>query len=403
MDLRRLLAAVEGAAPVDVVDVMAAELARMVDAGQVNLLIADFSGDAVVRMSHVTDPAATVDGRNERAEALPLPGSRYERVLLEQELSIERAADGWDVLVPVTERGDALAVLELTLPHSPDTDVVEYLEAAAHALAYVLIASRRHTDLFEWAQRDTPFSLSAEIQRRLLPQAYTIEAAQLTSAGWLEPAAEAGGDTFDMSLDREFLYASLTDAMGHSVEAALLATLTVGSLRNTRRGLADPAEQASAANEALLRGSRVDQFVTGLVMRVGLADGVLEIVNAGHPLPFRLRDGRAEVLDIAPQPAFGITPFRYRSEAIALDPGDRLLFVTDGFLERKAVQVDIPALFAGSRDRHPRQVVRELASSVLRETGRELLDDATVLCIEWHGADAERNATAGASRDRATR
>jgi hypothetical protein len=43
--------------------------------------------------------------------------------------------------------------------------------AAAHALSYVLIASRRHTDLFEWAQRDVPFSLAGEIQQRLLPSA----------------------------------------------------------------------------------------------------------------------------------------------------------------------------------------------------------------------------------------
>lgn len=402
MDLRRLLASVESAAPVDVVDVLAAELGRMVDATCVSLLMANFSGDAVVRMSHVEGSNAVHAGHKERTESLPLSGSAYEQVLFEQEPNIRRSADGWDVLVPVTERGDALAVLELTLPHSPDDEVVEYVEAAAHALAYVLISSRRHTDLFEWAQRDQTFSLSAEIQRRLLPSAYTIEGAQTTSAGWLEPAAEAGGDTFDVSLDREFLYASITDAMGHSIEAALLATLTVGSLRNARRSLATPSAQAATANEALLESSRTDQFVTGLVMRIGLTDGRLEIVNAGHPSPFLLRRGEARVLELTPHPALGIVPCGYEAETVALEPGDRLLFVTDGFLERNAVEVDIPAILVGGQHRHPREVVRELAANVLSETGRNLQDDATVLCIEWNGPGTTREATAGADRDRAT-
>jgi len=55
------------------------------------------------------------------------------------------------VLIPVTERGDATGILELSLTEHPDGETVDYLVAAAHALAYVLIASRRHTDLFEWA------------------------------------------------------------------------------------------------------------------------------------------------------------------------------------------------------------------------------------------------------------
>ena len=68
MDLRRLLAAVEEAQPIDVVDSLAAELAGMVDATQVSLLIANFSGTAVVRLSHVAGGDQLRDGHNERTE-----------------------------------------------------------------------------------------------------------------------------------------------------------------------------------------------------------------------------------------------------------------------------------------------------------------------------------------------
>jgi hypothetical protein len=61
------------------------------------------------------------------------------------------------------------------------------IAAAGHALAYVIIANRRHTDLFEWGQRTTPFSLAAEIQRRLLPSAFTCEACTTRRATPMTP------------------------------------------------------------------------------------------------------------------------------------------------------------------------------------------------------------------------
>lgn len=401
-DLRLLLDAVEAAPPIDAVDVLARELAAALEAPAVRLLITNFSGNAVVRVSHVTDTRATHDGHNERAESLVLAGSPYEDVLQRQALDVRRSTEGWQLLVPVTERGDAIGILEISLPHAPDDSVLEYVEAAAHALAFVLIASRRHTDLFEWAQRDTPFSLSAEIQRRLLPSAYTMEAGAFTIAGWVEPAADVGGDTFDYCVDREFLYASLTDAMGHSTTAAMLATLAVASLRNTRRSGSSPGEQARAANRVLLDSTNADQFVTGLLIRILLADGTTEIVNAGHPPPFLLRQGEAAPVDLPADPPLGVVDIQHPMHRIKLEPGDRLLFVTDGFLERNAVRVDIPSTLRQGAARHPREVVREFARNVLSATGGNLRDDATVLCIDWHGPRAARDAIAGASRGRAT-
>jgi hypothetical protein len=104
------------------------------------------------------------------------------------------------VLAPVTEQGEALGLLRLSLPHEPDAAVVSQISRIGHVLAFVVIANRRHTDLFEWAQRSTSFTLPAEIQRRLLPAAFTCEASAFVLSAWLEPAATIGGDTFDYSL-----------------------------------------------------------------------------------------------------------------------------------------------------------------------------------------------------------
>ena len=318
MDLRALLAAVEDASPVDVVDSLSQELVRSVDAHHVGLLIANFSGDALVRLSHVsgTDPALA--GHTERAEAVPLAGTAHGRALFSQSPEIVRQYDnGWLALVPITERGDAIGLLEVTFADKPSDDVLRDLVVATHAWTYALIASRRHTDLFEWAQRDIPFSVSAEIQRRLLPSAYTLEAGPLTLAGWLEPSHDVGGDTFDYSLDRGHLYVSITDAMGHDTAAALLATLTVGAIRNRRRALTSPAEQADAANEALRAHAR-DHFVTGLLLRIRLSDGDTEIVGAGHPAPFLLRDGAVTSPELTTQLPLGLADGAYRTDHLLL-------------------------------------------------------------------------------------
>ena len=402
-DLQTLLAAGEEAPPIEAVNVLAAKLGAMVDATHVSLLIANFSGTAVNRLSHVTGSEARHSGHDERLESLALPGSVYERVLFTQQIEVVDQNAGYLVLVPVTERGDAIGILELSLDRRPDTETVDYLVDAAHALAYVLIASRRHTDLFEWAQRDVPFSIAAEIQRRLLPSAYTAEIGPLTIAGWLEPAHAVGGDTFDFSIDRDHIYVSITDAMGHSVDAALLATLVVGTLRNSRRMLASTRAQAVAANMALLEYARADQYVTAQLLRIDLADATAVIVNAGHPTPYLLRAGKLVEPDLEVELPLGVQPIEYVAQSLRLEPGDRLLLLTDGYLERSAVHVDIEGILARTVDRHPRQIVQELAQSVLAVTGGALLDDATAVCIDWYGAANDRDATGGASRARATR
>lgn len=401
MDLRSLLAAVEEAFPVDVVDALGQELARAVDARHVALLITDFSGNAVVRMSHVVNAAPDQAGHNERAESVPLQGTPHERVLFAQSIEVVRRDTDWLALVPITERGDAIGILEASFTKEPDAEVLDDLVVATHAWAYALIASRRHTDLFEWAQRNIPFSVSAEIQRRLLPSAYTLEAGPLTLAGWLEPSHDVGGDTFDYSLDREHLYVSVTDAMGHDTPAALLATLAVGTLRNRRRALATPAEQADAANCFLHTHAR-DQFVTGVLMRIRLADGGAEFVDAGHPSPFLVRDGEVSTLKLTTQLPLGLATTPYRVDTVTLEPDDRLLIVTDGYLDRLSARLDIEDVLRHSVDRHPRQIVQELGRAVREITGGKLRDDATALCLDWYGPAGRRDATGGASQARAT-
>ena len=354
-------------------------LAETLDASEVAFLIADFSGEALIRLSHAGRSTTTTLGP-EVAERVPIAGSAHGRALAEQAVQVDEEGGGWRVLAPVTNRGEAIGVLELLLADEPGEQGVAEVALAAHALAYVVIANRRFTDLFEWGQRSVPLSLAAEIQHRLLPAAYTCEAGQFTLAAWLEPAGDIAGDTFDFSLDRDTLHLSMTDAMGHSVEAAMLATVLVGALRNGRRARADLAAQARLASSGLAKHFHRGQFVTGQLVRVHLRTGTAEIVNAGHPPPLRLRDGRVSFVDLKPDLPFALGEHEYQVQPLPLAPGDRLIFVTDGMLERNASSVNIEALVAQDAELHPREAVQHLIQAVLKATGGQLKDDATVRC-----------------------
>ena len=79
------------------------------------------------------------------------------------------------------------------------------------------------------------------------------------------------------------------------------------------------------------------------------------------------------------------TDYSYRVQSLPLEVGDRLMFVTDGMLERDAALMNIGAILTASTDMHPREAVQDLTHAVLEASGGELRDDATALCLDWHG------------------
>jgi serine phosphatase RsbU (regulator of sigma subunit) len=387
-----LLAAVENASPVAAADVLAERLTDALGASEVSFLVADFSGRALVRLGHADRAEATRTQGRETAERVPLIGSPHGRALAGQTLEVEDDAHGVRLFAPVTNRGEAIGVLQLSLPETPDEQTLKDVALAAHALAYVVIANRRFTDLFEWGQRSVRLSLAAEIQHRLLPGSYTCEAGQFTLAAWLEPSGDIAGDTFDFAIERDTLHVSITDAMGHAINASMLATILVGALRNARRAGVGLGEQVRLANAGLGEFTGWTDFVTGQVARIDLRSQTATIVNAGHPLPLRLRDGRVASVPLEADAPFGVVrDIEYRVQRFPLQPGDRLMFLTDGMTERNVV--DIEALMEAGAEMHPREAVQHLVHAVLEATGGTPEDDATIMCLDWHGGPPRERLT----------
>ncbi|MFH8463006.1 PP2C family protein-serine/threonine phosphatase [Streptomyces sp. NPDC017991] len=391
LELGELLASAEAAPPGESVDVVARNLQKRFGAEHVSFLFVDLIGHRLVRLT-----AAVEDEAAERTEPIALQGSVHGMVLRSQRQHVEADDQGNQrIITPVSNRGDCLGVLEVTLQHADDT-VLRQVREAAHALAYIIVTDRRFTDLYHLRRRTTDTSLAAEIQHQLLPTASSCESSQFTLAAGLVPADDIGGDTYDYTLDRDTLHLSITDAMGHDTDSALLATLLLGALRGARRSGCDPVRQAQQAHQALLKHSR--GLATGQLLCIDLASGVCRLVNAGHPWPMRLRDGAVEEIELAVNLPFGVpAPIPYREQKLHLRAGDRLILLTDGMQDRGAAAVDLAGVVHETRALHPREAVRTLTAAVSEACRGNLSDDATVLILDWHGNRAPARETAAAS------
>ena len=74
------------------------------------------------------------------------------------------------------------------------------------------------------------------------------------------------------------------------------------------------------------------------------------------------------------------------------------MFLTDGMVERNAADVDIAGLMIEGAPMHPREAVQHVVLALLKAADGELKDDATAMCVDWHGGPPrERASDAGAN------
>ena len=87
---------------------------RHLGAEQVSFLIADLGGDSLVRFVRPVpgrrEPVATA-----RLETVAMAGTPYQRALVSQQVQVVADGGRYRLFAPVTDRGDALGVLELVL------------------------------------------------------------------------------------------------------------------------------------------------------------------------------------------------------------------------------------------------------------------------------------------------
>lgn len=378
-----LIRALDAAPPYLLAEVLHSFLISAVGARASTVLLADYE-------ERVLEP---VPG----AVSLPtlgaqqIDGSAAGRAYREQQQVYIATDSDVTLYLPITQRAERIGILEVSLP-AAGIEVRQQLGEVASVLAYVIAAARRYTDHFERIRRRRDLQLAAELQWEMLP-VLAYSCAHYDIAGSLEPAYEIGGDTFDYAVAPNDLTVSVSDAMGHGLRAALLASLAVTTMRNARRRGDGVVEQANSAAAHLAAQFTGEFFVTLSLLRIDVPSGAVAAVNAGHQLPILVRDGlvRAVELDAAPPLGMFADTF-YVPERVQLQRGDRLILISDGIVEATPVggqpfgEGGLHELLRGMIGLSAVETVRQLTSAVRAHRAGDLQDDATAVCLDWRGA-----------------
>ena len=294
--------------------------------------------------------------------------------------------------LPLLDGAERLGVLGLTLPQVDDA-LRKRCSWLATVVAELVVGKDQYTDTYSKVRRRQPMSLAAEMQWQLLPP-LVFATPRVVIAGLLEPAYAVAGDAFDYALNGDTAHLAVIDPVGHDLTASVLAAVTLGSYRHSRRAGLDLADTQVAMDQAIAGQFGGERFVTGQLAQLDCVSGAFQWVNAGHPLPLLVR--RAKVVDTLacqPAPPLGLGFGHAEVATASLEPGDRVLFYTDGvtegrnlagepFGETRLADMVVREALSGQP---AAETMRRLAHAILAHQGAKPRDDATLVFVEWRG------------------
>lgn len=213
-------------------------------------------------------------------------------------------------------------------------------------------------------------------------------------AGASEPCDATGGDYYDaFKLDEHRTAVVMADVTGHGLGPSLIMAACRSALHALARTGLEPGDLLQRLEDQLVPDLTEGRFIT-MVLGVLHEDGTFTYANAGHaPAMIRTANGGVQHLGSHRPPLGVIIPLDDEDlqSTIQLEPGDRVLFTSDGVNEAQNMlnkQFGFAPLerLIDDRDLKCDQIVATLRRDVgTHRHPRPADDDLTILCIDRVG------------------
>ncbi|HSG01131.1 MAG TPA: PP2C family protein-serine/threonine phosphatase [Vicinamibacterales bacterium] len=266
---------------------------------------------------------------------------------------------------------------------------------AGEVRKHVAAALREARTRAEKEKLERDLDLARSIQQGLLPSA-PPRSERFAVAGWNRPADQTGGDYYDWErLPDGRILVMLADVTGHGVGPALMAAACRAYARALVPLASDLGDAMSRLNDALMNDLPDGKLVTVAAALVEPGADRLQLLSAGHgPLLFyTAADNRIQQFEAHGVP-FGVMPgMPYGPpQTLAMEPGDMLILMTDGFFEwENAAGEDfgldrLETAIRSHAHTAPDEIIRRMHDAVTTFTGGTAQsDDLTAVIVKRVG------------------
>jgi serine phosphatase RsbU (regulator of sigma subunit) len=198
----------------------------------------------------------------------------------------------------------------------------------------IVYATHFYRDAINQARSEQELNLARRIQRSFLLSEFPAMP-RLEVYATNVSSKQVSGDFYDLiPAGHDAFYLAVADVSGKGVPAALLTSMLQASIR-TQAAIAPPVSAMMRNVNALVNDRSVTgQFATFFLARVDEAKLEMTFTNAGHNFPVVFgADGELRTLERGGTIVGVLPDVAYEEETIALKPGDRVVFYTDGITE----------------------------------------------------------------------
>jgi serine phosphatase RsbU (regulator of sigma subunit) len=375
-----------GPTPLDVTDVLnkvpphllgeqiVSEAQRLAGVTSVALYLVDIDGTLLLRLAGSEEFPGEIDAPLAVGPEIPREGLPRLRALIEAVLP-------GSVIAPLLLRGRALGVLLAV--DAPEEPLVQLGRQAAAALALGNV----YTDVFDAARRRKETSPASEIQQNLLPPRIARISGGIL-AGNVLPGYEIGGDWFDYIENEDGAWIGVADSKGKGTTAAALGGVALGAFRAKRRVNAPLEAAALAIHHTMLEVAVEGAFVNVILARWHGPSSTFRSITCGSQPPLLITEaGKLTELDFTEHPALGLgePARRFTVDHRRLQPGERLLLLSDGVLERRTAGGEsfglngVRTAITSAADAAAASTVRALEDAIIAASTDLLEDDATIV------------------------
>jgi sigma-B regulation protein RsbU (phosphoserine phosphatase) len=273
-------------------------------------------------------------------------------------------------------------------------DDLKLLVCVANQASVALENARFHEESVAQERLKRDLELATQVQLSFLPQ-HLPEVPGYEFYAHYEPALDVGGDYYGfVPLTGNRLAIAVGDVAGKGVPAALLMAKLSSDTRFCLLTNADPAKAVTQLNDLLYQHtSQMDRFVTLAAAVLDPATHAVTLISGGHPSPLQYRPVDGSLTEAMPREVPGVPlgmleGYVYESCQVTLQPGDCLVFFSDGVTEAVDVRgeafgnqgVEATVKTGGPTSAKP--LGERLVKAVKQHAaGRAQHDDITLVCL----------------------